>query len=80
MAGREPLKGSCGGLAAVGIDGRCEICGEDPNSCDESKELSVEKISDKASAHSSNNGAVHARGVQYFDATKQDIPGQDTTQ
>jgi len=32
--GREPLKGSCGGLAAVGIDGKCEICGGEPNSCD----------------------------------------------
>ena len=34
MAGRGPLKGSCGGLAAVGIEGRCEICGDDPNRCE----------------------------------------------
>jgi hypothetical protein len=35
MAGRGPLKGSCGGLSAVGIEGRCEICGDDPGKCDE---------------------------------------------
>jgi hypothetical protein len=35
MAGRGPLKGSCGGLSAVGIEGRCEICGDDPSRCDE---------------------------------------------
>lgn len=35
MAGRGPLKGSCGGLSAVGIEGRCEICGDDPNRCEE---------------------------------------------
>ena len=35
MAGRGPLKGSCGGLSAVGIEGRCEICGDDPSKCEE---------------------------------------------
>jgi hypothetical protein len=34
MAGRGPLKGSCGGLSAVGIEGRCEICGDDPARCE----------------------------------------------
>ncbi|GAB5414053.1 MAG: (Na+)-NQR maturation NqrM [Congregibacter sp.] len=35
MAGRGPLKGSCGGLSAVGIEGKCDICGDDPSKCDE---------------------------------------------
>lgn len=34
MAGRGPLKGSCGGLSAAGIEGRCDICGNDPAKCD----------------------------------------------
>ena len=34
MAGRGPLKGSCGGLSAIGIEGRCEICGDDPARCE----------------------------------------------
>ena len=32
--GRAPIKGSCGGLCAVGIDQDCEICGGDPQRCD----------------------------------------------
>ncbi len=41
MAGRGPLKGSCGGLSAVGIEGRCEICGDDPSLCEEQKSASA---------------------------------------
>ena len=29
LAGRGPLRGSCGGIAALGIEGRCAICGDD---------------------------------------------------
>ena len=32
--GRSPIKGSCGGLGAVGIDQECEICGGDPQRCE----------------------------------------------
>ena len=42
MAGRGPLKGSCGGLSAVGIEGRCEICGDDPSRCEEQGEAAAE--------------------------------------
>ena len=34
LAGREPISGSCGGIAALGLDTECEICGGDPNKCD----------------------------------------------
>ena len=37
LTGREPIKGSCGGLGAIGINQSCEICGGDPNRCDEEK-------------------------------------------
>jgi len=37
LAGREPIKGSCGGLGAIGINQSCEICGGDLNRCDEEK-------------------------------------------
>lgn len=35
IAGRSPIKGSCGGMGALGIDTACEICGGDPKRCDE---------------------------------------------
>ncbi|MFN2327696.1 MAG: (Na+)-NQR maturation NqrM [Chromatocurvus sp.] len=35
MAGREPIKGSCGGIGAIGIDQSCEICGGSPQRCEE---------------------------------------------
>lgn len=34
MFGRSPIKGSCGGMSAVGIDAECEICGGNPARCD----------------------------------------------
>lgn len=35
MAGRAPIKGSCGGIGATGIDQSCSICGGDPQRCEE---------------------------------------------
>lgn len=37
LLGRKPIKGSCGGIgAALGEkDYTCDICGDDPNKCDE---------------------------------------------
>ena len=35
ILGRPPIKGSCGGMGALGIDTACEICGGDPQRCDE---------------------------------------------
>ena len=35
IAGRDPIKGSCGGMGALGIDQACDICGGDPKRCDE---------------------------------------------
>ncbi|RMF14719.1 MAG: (Na+)-NQR maturation NqrM [Candidatus Dadabacteria bacterium] len=30
---RDPIKGSCGGLGAVGLEGECEFCGGDRSDC-----------------------------------------------
>ena len=34
MAGRSPIKGSCGGLGKLGVSGACEICGGDTQRCE----------------------------------------------
>lgn len=43
IMGRKPLKGSCGGVgAALGEkDYTCDICGDDPNKCDEISQSSL---------------------------------------
>jgi hypothetical protein len=35
MAGRKPLAGSCGGIASLGIEKECSICGGDRQKCEE---------------------------------------------
>jgi hypothetical protein len=35
MAGRPPIKGSCGGMRGLGVNASCEICGGNPQRCEE---------------------------------------------
>ena len=35
MMGRKPLAGSCGGIANLGIEKECSICGGDRQKCEE---------------------------------------------
>jgi hypothetical protein len=35
IMGRKPIAGSCGGIANLGIEKECSICGGDRNKCDE---------------------------------------------
>ena len=34
ILGRKPIKGSCGGMSAVGMEAACDVCGGDKNKCD----------------------------------------------
>lgn len=35
MFGRQPIKGSCGGMSALAGQGECRICGGDPVKCED---------------------------------------------
>lgn len=35
LAGRKPIAGSCGGIAAMGIETQCSICGGERQKCEE---------------------------------------------
>lgn len=35
LFGRKPIAGSCGGIASLGIEKECSICGGDRQKCDE---------------------------------------------
>jgi hypothetical protein len=35
ILGRKPISGTCGGLGAMGISKSCDICGGNPQKCDE---------------------------------------------
>jgi hypothetical protein len=35
IAGRSPIKGSCGGMGALGVDTACDLCGGNPQRCEE---------------------------------------------
>ena len=39
--GREPIKGSCGGMKALGLEMECEICGGDLDKCDTASDLNA---------------------------------------
>tara|TARA_B110000977_G_scaffold99893_1_gene131121 strand:+ start:1618 stop:1851 length:234 start_codon:yes stop_codon:yes gene_type:complete len=50
LAGRSPIKGSCGGMGALGVDTACELCGGNPQRCDE-ETRSTETGKDKGSQY-----------------------------
>lgn len=58
IMGRKPISGSCGGIAALGLDTECEICGGDPSKCD--VEISKTEAVSKAQS-----------GAQFYDASTQ---------
>lgn len=55
IMGRKPISGSCGGIAALGLDTECEICGGDPAKCD----VEIAKT----------DSAAKDSGTQFYDAS-----------
>lgn len=48
IMGREPLKGSCGGMSALGMDTACDICGGDAKQCEKNTEAGPKADSELA--------------------------------
>lgn len=48
LMGRKPLSGTCGGINALGMDGGCEICGGNPQLCDNAAEPSAQADEEKS--------------------------------
>ncbi|MFC6672435.1 (Na+)-NQR maturation NqrM [Marinobacterium aestuariivivens] len=43
LLGGKPIKGSCGGMSAIGMDTVCDICGGNPNKCEEETKKSASR-------------------------------------
>ncbi len=65
IAGREPIKGSCGGIGALGIDQSCEICGGDPQRCETETRSPLDTMT--ASVAEDSTEARHGEGAVVFD-------------
>lgn len=50
MFGRKPLKGSCGGMAALGMETECDVCGGDKTRCEKEDDANSKQIQAKNAA------------------------------
>jgi len=42
--GRKPIAGSCGGIAQLGLDGECQVCGRKPKDCPENDDPGLNEL------------------------------------
>ena len=41
LMGRKPIAGSCGGMAALGMDVACDVCKGDPEVCETEQQKNI---------------------------------------
>ncbi|MGI0116586.1 (Na+)-NQR maturation NqrM [Zooshikella sp. RANM57] len=56
---RKPLKGSCGGLNALGMKTACEVCGGNQDKCKKNTQSTV-----------TSNSDVDENATEFYDAAK----------
>lgn len=49
LLGRAPIKGSCGGMAALGMETECDVCGGDKDKCEKESKKVLEGDQDNGS-------------------------------
>ncbi|PXF31218.1 hypothetical protein WH50_11335 [Pokkaliibacter plantistimulans] len=61
IMGRKPLKGSCGGMSALGMDTACDICGGNQEICDSEQQ---KKSADSAKTASKSDLAYNVASAK----------------
>lgn len=64
---RKPIKGSCGGMSALGMDTACDICGGNPQQCEEQQSVNSRRAS------LSVNGSENTGTMTFKDAVTQEV-------
>lgn len=58
----KPIKGSCGGMSALGIDTECDICGGDPNKCEKESAEAAAAANPDLAYNAAEYQAAESRG------------------
>ncbi len=45
LLGRKPIKGSCGGMSALGMETECDICGGEKSRCEKEQKKAADASS-----------------------------------
>ena len=63
LLGRKPIKGSCGGMSALGIDKACDICGGDQKKCEDEQNKELDNTPQQATdnAELAYNAAIRPK-------------------
>lgn len=61
----KPIKGSCGGMSAMGMETECDVCGGDRNRCEKEEAGSVKN----ASSDASDGPSQFSPSAPFYDAS-----------